>query len=360
MKIYVTGTRGFPGVMGGVETHCAELYSRIALEPDMDITVARRTPYLNEGNRDARYPGITFADISAPRSKHFEAITHTFKAVFDARRRGADAVHIHGIGPGMVAPLARLMGMKVVLTIHSFNYDHDKWNSLAKSILRLSEVISTHSASRVISISRPIRAALGRKYPKLPVELIYNGVNAPMPAAGPSPVATKRPYMLALGRLTPEKGFDVLVDAYVRSGLRGKVDLVIAGAADHPTPYAESLKAAAADAGVIMPGFVTGQPLADLMAGASLFVLSSRTEGLPIAMLEAMSYGLDIVASDIEPNRIDALPADAVFREGDADALAAKLAEKFADGLPPRRVYDLSAYDWDRIARDTASLYRSL
>lgn len=364
MKVFVTGTRGFPGIMGGVETHCRELYPRL-VERGIDVTAARRKPYVTADNKRDNWRGVRLVDMYAPRDKHFEAIVHTLLATFKARSWGADVLHIHGIGPGLVTPLARLLGMKVVLTVHSFNYDHDKWNCLAKRILRFGEWVSIRGANKVISISRPIKESLESRYPGRHIELIYNGVNAPQPDAGATvtPVAGigHKPYILALGRLVPEKGFDILIDAYVKSGLSDKYDLVIAGKADHPTPYSEQLKARSADAGVILPGFVQGAQLRQLISDSALFALPSYHEGLPIALLEAMSFGRDVIASDIEPNRLPQLNDDDYFATGDADALAAKLHERLGDGRQPKsRTYDLSDYDWDRIADATAALYKAI
>lgn len=362
MKVYVAGTRGFPGIMGGVETHCKELYTRMACD-DIDITVARRTPYINDTNRITSLDGVKFDDISTPKSKHLEAIVHTFKAMFHARHAKADILHIHGIGPGLITPLAKMLGLKVVLTVHSFNYDHDKWNRLAKGILRLGEWVSIRWADRVISISNPIKKSLEQRYNKRDIRLIYNGVNEPTFTTSHDWLdrwgAGARPYILAVGRLTPEKGFHDLVEAYTLSGLQGKIDLIIAGDCDHPTLYSDNLKRKASEAGVIMPGVVRGMQLAELYSHACLFAIPSYHEGLPIAMLEAMSYKLNIVASDIEPNRIGLLDESHYFPTGDTHALANKLVELTLS--PASRIdYDLTPYNWDTIATATTKLYREL
>lgn len=356
MKIVVIGTRGIPGIQGGVETHCEELYPRIAAMGH-DVTVMRRRNYVTDDNRLKQYKGVKLVDLYAPNGKSLEAIVHTTLAVFKARRLKPDVLHIHGIGPGILAPVARMMGMKVVLTVHSFNYDHDKWNRFGKYILRLGERWSTRWANRIISISQPIKESLETRYPGRKVELIFNGVNKPHEVAAAAPGG--KPYLLALGRLVPEKGFDILIKAFVKSGLKDKYDLVIAGEADHATPYSEQLKADAREAGIIMPGYVTGEPLRRLMAGTDLFLLPSRTEGLPIALLEAMSYGLDVLVSDIPANRLPQLAPDDFFKAGDTDALASRLIEKAAAGKRSRE-YDLAPYNWDNIARRTAEVYESL
>lgn len=130
MKIVVTGTRGIPNIMGGVETHCEELFPRIARK-GFEVTVIRRKSYVRDTL--SSYKGITLSDIETPRKKSLEAIVHTFRAIVRAKRLKADIVHLHAVGPALLTPLARLLGMKVVFTHHGPDYDRDKWGMAAKT-----------------------------------------------------------------------------------------------------------------------------------------------------------------------------------------------------------------------------------
>ena len=105
MKIVVTGTRGIPNVMGGVETHCEELLPRL-VELGYDITVIRRKKYIQEERPLTEWKGVKIIDIDAPKSKKFEAIIHTFRAINKAKALGADLIHIHSIGPNLLTPYA--------------------------------------------------------------------------------------------------------------------------------------------------------------------------------------------------------------------------------------------------------------
>ena len=134
MKIAVVGTRGIPDVMGGIETHCEELYPRIARH-GYDITVYRRSGYVDD--RLIEYQGCHLVDVDTPKIKSLEVIVHTFKAILMAKKNGMDVLHIHAIGPALLAPIARFIGMKVVLTHHGSDYERDKWRWYAKAVLRL-------------------------------------------------------------------------------------------------------------------------------------------------------------------------------------------------------------------------------
>lgn len=359
MKIVVIGTRGIPDIQGGVETHCQELYPRLAAMGH-DVTVIRRKCYVTGQNSGREYRGIRLVDLYTPRRKSFEAIVHTFLAVLKARRLNPDVLHIHAIGPQIMAPLARLLGMRVVSTNHGPDYDRGKWGRLAKSVLRTGERWGTRFSNRVIVISHVIAGILADNYGRRDTDLIYNGVNRPVKSEKTDYLESLgiRPgqYILTVGRFVQEKGFHDLIDAYVKAAPEG-VQLVIAGDADHPDRYSESLKAKAREAGVILTGFIRGERLNQVLTNARLFVLPSYHEGLPIALLEAMSYDLDVLTSDIPANCLPILDEDDHFAVGDVDDLAAALTRKLSAAGTPR-VHDLSLYDWDKIARQTEEVYR--
>lgn len=365
IKIVVTGTRGIPDVMGGVETHVEELFPRI-VKLGFDVTVIRRSTYVHDGLKE--WHGVKLVDIPTPKKKAFEAIIHTWRAIWEARRLHADIVHINAIGPAMLAPLARLLGMKVVFTHHGPDYDRDKWGFAAKTMLKFGERMGCMFANDVIVISNVIKDLISRKYGRTRnVHLIYNGVPQPEICDYPEYFSElgieKGKYILGMCRFVPEKNLHHLVQAYVKlrdSGrLPSDIRLVLAGDTDFEDDYSVGLKKTAKDNGVVLTGFVKGRKLHSLLTNAKCYCLPSSHEGLPIALLEAMSYRLPVVVSDIPANKEVALPSSDYFRVGDVDALAGKLASIV--NAPTARIdYDLSKYDWDKIAGQTAEVYKNL
>ena len=360
MKIVVTGTRGIPAIMGGVETHCEELFPRV-VALGYDVTVMRRSSYVADSLTE--WHGVKLVDIPTPRKKAFEAIVHTVRAVIAARRLGADVVHIHAIGPALVTPLARLLGMKVVFTHHGPDYDRDKWGTAAKMMLRLGEMLGCRFANRVIVISDVIRNLIASKHGRTKgVSLIYNGVPAADKCHFPEYFSelgiTEGNYVLGMSRFVPEKNLHHLIEAFSRVKSEG-LKLVIAGDSDFPDEYSEGLKRQAREEGVVLTGFVKGQKLHSLLTNARCFVLPSSHEGLPIALLEAMSYGLPVIVSDIPANLEVGLPDKCYFPVGDIDALASRLSVLCEDPLA-RIDYDMAKYDWDHIAKEVSDVYRSL
>ena len=376
MKIVVTGTRGIPNVMGGVETHCEELFPRIAAMGE-DVTVIRRKSYVNDGLKE--WKGVKLVDIETPKKKSFEAIIHTYRAINMAKKLGADILHIHAIGPALLTPYAKMLGMKVVFTHHGPDYDRDKWGKAAKMVLKMGERMGCMFADDVIVISDVIRNLIKEKYGRTKnVHLIYNGVSKPEICDYPEYFEElgikKGRYILGMCRFVPEKNLHHLVEAFniiKNEELRIKkessalanyelndVKLVLAGDTDFEDDYSRGLKEMARKNGVVLTGFVKGRKLHSLLTNCMCYCLPSSHEGLPIALLEAMSYGVKVIVSDIPANLEVGLPQNDYFHVGNVDELAKKLNDVITH--PVEHIeYDMTKYDWDKIAREVRKVYLS-
>lgn len=376
MKIVVTGTRGIPNVMGGVETHCEELFPRIAAMGE-DVTVIRRKSYVNDGLKE--WKGVKLVDIETPKKKSFEAIIHTYRAINMAKKLGADILHIHAIGPALLTPYAKMLGMKVVFTHHGPDYDRDKWGKAAKMVLKMGERMGCMFADDVIVISNVIRNLIKEKYGRTKnVHLIYNGVSKPEICDYPEYFEElgikKGRYILGMCRFVPEKNLHHLVEAFniiKNEELRIKkessalanyelndVKLVLAGDTDFEDDYSRGLKEMARKNGVVLTGFVKGRKLHSLLTNCMCYCLPSSHEGLPIALLEAMSYGVKVIVSDIPANLEVGLPQNDYFHVGNVDELAKKLNDVMAH--PVEHIeYDMTKYDWDKIAKEVRKVYLS-
>ena len=359
LKIVVTGTRGIPDIQGGVETHCGELFPRIVAK-GFGVTVVRRKNYVRDNL--SSYKGVSLYDIRDVKKKSFEAIVHTFRAIWVAKWKfHADIVHIHSVGPAILTPFARMLGMKVVFTHHGPDYDREKWGIIAKAMLRFGERMGCTFANEVIVISNVINDIIKQKYGRNDAHLIYNGVAPPAVISDTSYPeslgATPRKYILAMGRFVPEKNFHALINAF--SNLKqSEYKLVIAGDADIEDDYSKGLKSLAKRNDVILTGFIKGDNLHALLSHAALFVLPSSHEGLPISLLEAMSYGLPVLASDIPANKEVNLHPSCYFHYNEKDMdrnLTEALRERMNDRTTPE--YDLTKYDWNTIAEQTADVY---
>jgi len=359
MRVMVTGVRGLPGVEGGIESHVEQLYRRLA-EQGVEVEVVVRSPFQPE-EAGARWHGLRFRRIWSPKTKGLEALVHTLFAVSWAIVSRPDVLHIHAVGPGLFTPLARLFGLKVLFTHHGPDYDREKWGAFAKCLLRLGEYLACRCASERIAISKTIQDLIREKY-AMDARLIPNGVPRAKLCAPGSALQQfglePQKYILQVSRLVPEKRQLDLVNAFDNCQLDGW-KLVITGALKRNDPYVdEVIKRSLEVDDVVLTDFRQGDELAELFTNAGLFVLPSAHEGLPIALLEALSYGLQVLASDIPANLEVGLNEHQYFKLGNIDELAGRL-ECFATTPPsPAQATDIiewvhQEYDWGRIASDT-------
>jgi len=252
--------------------------------------------------------------------------------------------------------------MRVIFTIHGADYQRAKWGRAARLLLRAGERAGVGSADAVICVAPSLTSALRQRYPRRArrIEHVANGAPA-FPEDGKEREVLDRfglergEFVLAVGRLEPGKGFELLIEAFARSGRSGR--LVIAGGAHHEAAYAAQLMERAGER-VVFTGAQPRGALRHLYANAALFVLPSFHEGLPICALEAAAAGCPLLLSDIPGNRDLGLPDSHYFRSGDPDALAAALAapaDRYA--VAPG---SFSAFDWDIISERTLAIYETV
>lgn len=367
MKVVVTGTRGIPNILGGIETHCEELLPRIAAQ-GVDVTVTRRKEYVKDNATE--WKGVHLVDIQTPRSKSLETIIHTFKSIVYAKRHGADIVHIHAVGPALLLPMVKLLGMKAVYTHHGPDYDREKWGQFARFMLRLGERVGTRFADGIIVISSVIKEIIEKKYNRKDCHLIFNGApkayfNTDKSYLNELGIEPQK-YVIGMWRFVPEKNLEHLISAFDKAFPKDKdgnrkdgMKLVLAGDADFKDGYYHRLERITKEQEVILPGFVRGEKLQVLLTNARCFVLPSSHEGLSIALLEAMSYRLPVIVSDIPANKVVELDEESYFHLGDVDELTEKL-RKNAETDFHNIDYDMSRYDWDDIARKTVEVYNGI
>lgn len=344
-------------MQGGVEKHCESLYPN--MPQDICFDVCRRKSFVTDSKK---YPNINFVDIKNTEKRGLEATFHSFISSIYAIKTKPDVVHIHNIGPAMFAPILKLFGQKVVLTYHSANYEHKKWSKPEKLVLKMCEHFALKYSDRIIFVNKE---QMGKYPSKIIAKSCYipNGVNPPTDTEDTSFLEEKKlqkqKYILSVGRITPEKGFDTLIKAFYKSGLNNEYKLAIVGGVEFEDSYKKELDSLVTDDSVVFTGFADGERLAQLYKNARLYVLASNNEGFPLVMLEAMSYGLNLLASDISATRMIDLGKGAYFPAGDYNTLAEKM--KKAINLDYTEVkYDLSQYNWKSIANKVASIYREL
>lgn len=363
LRVAILGIRGFPAVQGGVERHAEKLACALA-ELGCDVEAIMRTAYVAK-RPAARWRKVRIARLWAPRISGVEAFVHTFFGTLRAAFCRPDILHIHAIGPALFAPLARAFGLRVVVTHHVLNYENEKWGPLGRTVLRLGEWAGMRYANGRIAVSRGLAEQMARAY-RVPVIAIPNGIDKPnitqssaiLRAFGLSAKA----YFISVARIDEQKRQLDLIAAYARLPAP-KWQLALVGGADYSGSYARAVaEAARKTRGVVMLGHQTGAALAELYSHAGSFVLPSSHEGQPIAVLEAASYGLPVLLSDILAHRELAVPHARYFAVGDIAVLAGHLKDICAAPANARLSAGecasiLAKHDWRTIAQQTLAVY---
>jgi glycosyltransferase involved in cell wall biosynthesis len=362
LRVMILGIRGFPNVQGGAEKHVENLASRLS-QLGCSIEAIVRSDFVPRGTKQWRQ--IKILRLWNSRTKGVETFLHTFCGVLYAAWRRPDILHIHGIGPAIFTPLARALGLRVVVTYHSLNYEHAKWGYFARQLLRLGEWAGIQFSHGQIAVSDRLAKLMNKRY-NARVISIPNGLAKPerinttrvIDAFGLSP----RRYALIVARIDEAKRQLDLISAYSRINCP-KFKLAVVGEADHFGKYARAVaEAAQRTPGVVMLGQQNGEALAELYSHAGVFVLPSSHEGQPIAVLEAASYGLSAILSDIPAHREIGPAGTRYFKVGDIATLEHHLIDFFAEPalrrLPAKDQARLTAkHDWDDVARQTLAVY---
>jgi len=290
---------------------------------------------------------------------------HTVLSTADVCFRRVDLVQFHALGSSPFAWVPRLFGKRTIVSVRGLDWQRAKWGWIARFYLRFCESTSMWCPDATAVVSRTLQEHFQARFGR-PVRYIPNGVVRTEPR--PSRILGRyglepRRYFLYAGRLSPEKGLHVAIEAH--EGVEG-VRLALAGGSSYSESYMRSLREQGGDR-VVFTGFLTGEPLEEIYSNALAFLLPSRMEGLSVALLEAMAYGLPVIASDIPENRelVDEC-GGYLFRLDDVADLRRVLtgvarAPEAARELGLRARERVRArFDWDRIAAETAAFYREV
>ncbi|MDD4271420.1 MAG: glycosyltransferase family 4 protein [Patescibacteria group bacterium] len=364
MKIYFIGQKGIPAKFGGVEKHVEDLSTRLA-KAGHEVFVYTRPNYTDKNLK--KFQGVNLISLPTIATKHLDAITHTFRACLDLTGRDVDIIHFHSIGPSSLIWLAKLLkpGVPVIFTFHTKCYEHKKWGALARLCLRAGETIACRLADKVIAISPSLAEYTLAKH-KVKAAYIPNGVGLPriIKADKIKKLGLKKGnYILTVTRLVGHKGVQYLISAY--KNLKTKKKLVIAGDGAYTDNYVKELKAAAAgNKNIIFTGNRVGDELAELFSNAYLFVQPSESEGLSIALLEAMAYKNCALVSNIVENKYVVGDCGVIFKNKNVKSLQiklsyllkhARLVKEFGQSA---RLRVGRNYNWSNLSIFTAKVYR--
>lgn len=370
LRIAMLGHKRIPSREGGIEVVVEELSTRMAALGHQ-VTCYNRGGHHVSGRefdeaQTKEYKGVALKTVPTLNKKGLAAMTASVTASIAAAFGKYDVVHYHAEGPSFMCWLPKLLGKRVIVTVHGLDHQRAKWGKLASTYIMLGEKNAVRFADEIIVLSRGVQHYFWDTYHRK-TAFIPNGVKEPKVREADlikEKFGLERDsYILYLGRIVPEKGETYLIQAFKQVHTDKK--LVIAGGSSDTADYMRQLKEMAdGDERIIFTGFVQGRLKHELYSNAYLYTLPSDLEGMPLSLLEAMSYGNCCVVSDI-PECTEVVEDHAVtFQRGNIEDLWGKLQmlcdhpEKTAEYKKTASKYICGKYDWDAVVKKTLRLYR--
>ena len=369
LRIAHLGHKRVPSREGGIEIVVGELASRMAAEGHRVTCYNRRGHHVSGDAYDERtlkeYRGAVLKSVWTLDKKGLAAMTASFSEALCAAFGRYDVVHFHAEGPCAALWIPKLFGKRCIATIHGLDHKRAKWGRFAAWYIRAGEKCAVRFADEIIVLSESVQQYFKETYDRETV-FIPNGVT--MPEKRQAALITEKygltagSYILFLGRLVPEKGISYLIEAFKATKTDKK--LVIAGGASDSAAFAEELqRSCAGDDRILFTGFVQGQLLEELYSNAYLYVLPSDLEGMPLSLLEAMSYGNACLTSDIPECATVIDDCGVTFEKGNASDLREKL-QMLCDTPDTVNAYRARAaayicakYNWDDVCNRTLEIY---
>lgn len=356
---------------GGIEIVVKELCSRM-VQSGIKVTCYNRSGH--------HVSGAEYDDLDANNNKEIcqkyvptiekkglAAVSSSFFAAIYSAFGKYDVVHIHAEGPAFFSWIPKILGKKVIVTVHGIDWQREKWKSgFGSKFIRQGEKNAVKYADEIIVLSQGVQRYFEENYGRKTI-FIPNGVNRPQvrhaEIINKEFGLTKDSYILFLGRLVPEKGIKYLIEAF--KNVETDKKLVIAGGSSDTDEFANELRELAKDDDrILFTGFVQGEKLDELYSNAYIYTLPSDLEGMPLSLLEAMSYGNCCLVSDIEECASVVEDHALIFHKSNVEDLKNKLQEACDHPDIVKRYQAQAAdfickkYNWDEVVEKTLELYR--
>lgn len=369
LRIAMLGHKRIPSREGGVEIVVSELATGMA-SLGHDVTCYNRKGHHVsgkefDGEKLAEYNGVKIKEVFTVQKGGLAAMTSSVFAALKAVFGRYDVVHFHAEGPCAMLWLPKLFGKRCIATIHGLDHQRAKWGRFASWYIRFGEKCAVKFADEIIVLSENVRRYFKETYNRETV-FIPNGVNPAEKKEAKEITSkfnlSKDDYILFIGRLVPEKGLERLIEAY--KNVKTDKKLVIAGGSSDTAEFESKLRAASADnPNIVFTGFVQGRLLEEFFSNAYFYVLPSDVEGMPLSLLEAMSYGNCCLTSDIPECASVIGEYGCVFDRSKHDDLKEKM-QNLCDN--PETVnafkqnsaaYICGRYNWNDVVLRTLELY---
>ena len=345
---------------GGVEIVVKELSTRMSKLNN--VTCLNRSGHKISENK---VEGIVQKSVFTIDKKGLAAVSSSFFASLKSAFGKYDVVHIHAEGPAFFSWLPKLFGKRVIVTIHGLDWQREKWKSgFGSKFIHQGEKNAVKYADEIIVLSKGVQDYFKNEYNR-DTHFIPNGVNKPKVVEAQQIKKwglEKDNYILYLGRIVPEKGEHYLIKAFKQ--IKTDKKLVIAGGISDTADYGNKLKElAAGDDRIVFTGFVQGRILDELYSNAYIYCLPSDLEGMPLSLLEAMSYGNCCLVSDIkecadvvEDKAVTFMKSNVVDLKNNLEWLLTN-ESKVREYKRRSSNFICEKYNWDKIVKETLKIY---
>lgn len=373
LNVIMLGHKRIPSREGGIEVVVEELSTRmVAL--GYDVVCYNRAGHhvsgkeFDDGNKRTEYKGVKLKTVPTINRKGLAAMTSSFFGAIMAAFSRCDVVHFHAEGPCAMLWFPKLFGKRCVATIHGLDHQRSKWGKFASEYIMLGEKCAAKFADEIIVLSEGVQRYFMDTYGR-ETKFIPNGVNRPQIREAQLIKEKfgleKDDYILFLGRLVPEKGLRYLIEAFKQ--VKTDKKLVIAGGSSDTDAFANELKTMAkGNSRIIFTGFIQGQMLDELYSNAYVYTLPSDLEGMPLSLLEGMSYGNCCLVSNINECASVVEDKAVIFKKSNVDDLLEKLQkvcddENLVAGYKAEAAEFICAkYSWDDVTAETLKLYQNV
>ena len=368
MKIAMVGHKRVPSREGGIEVVVEELSTRMVALGNEVTLYNRKGHHVAGAEYDIKpiegYKGVKIKYVPTIERRGLAAVTSSFFGCLFAAVGHYDVVHVHAEGPAKFCWIPKIFGKKVVVTIHGLDWQRSKWGNFASRYILSGEKSAVKHADQIIVLSKGVQDYFTKRYNRATV-YIPNGVNRPVVLPADEIKRKwgleKNSYILFVGRIVPEKGIKYLLKAWEL--IKTDKKLVLAGSPSDTQEFNSEVHKLADDR-VLFTGFTQGKALEELYSNAYLYVLPSDLEGMPLTLLEAMSYGNCCLTSDISECTEVVEDKAVTFHKSDTRDLKNKMQYLISESAVVERYkatacdFICNKYNWNDTVIRTLETYR--